>query len=130
MFAEIAPGIVVPLLMATLALLLGRFYQPLQRVTMSMRRWLFCCSIVGLVIPSTILLAFPPNTDAVLNATTSRLLWPSHFMLMAADPYTPKSGVALVVGMSVVSNILAYLIIGLVVWSVAAWKRRNVSSRT
>lgn len=47
------------------------------------------------------------------------------FMLMAADPYTPKSGVALVVGMSVVANVVAYLIIGLVVWRVAAWNRRT-----
>jgi len=125
MFAEVAPGVVVPLLMAVVAMVLGRFYRPLQRVTMSMRRWLFCCSIVGFVIPSTILLASPSNTDAALNATSSRLLWPSHLMLMAADPYTPKSGVASVVGMSVVANVVAYLIIGLVVWSVAACKRRS-----
>jgi len=45
-------------------------------------------------------------------------------MLMAADPYTPKSGVGFVVGMCVVANVVAYLTIGLVVWSVAGWKRR------
>jgi hypothetical protein len=119
----------VPLLIAAVAMALGNFYEPLQRVTMSVRRWLFCCSVVGFVVPSTILLAFPPNTDAALNATSSLLLWPSHLMLMAADPYTPKSGVALVVGISVVANVLAYLIIGLVVWSIAAWKRRRESLR-
>ena len=123
MFAEAVTGVVVPLMMATVATVLGRFCEPLQRVTMSKRRWLFCCSIVGFVVPSTILVAFPPNTDAALNATSSLLLWPSHFMLMAADPYTPKSGMAFVVGMSVLANVLAYLSIGLVVWSVAAWKR-------
>lgn len=123
MFADVVPGIVVPLLMATVAMVLGRFYEPLQRVAMSMRRWLFCCSIVGFVIPLLILLAFPPNTDAALNSTSSLLLWPSRLMLMAADPYTPKSGVAFAVGMSVAANVLAYLIIGLVVWSVAVRKR-------
>src|SRR5262249_54530444 len=123
MFAEVAPGIVVPLLMATLALVLGRFYNPLRRVTMSMRRWLFYCAIIGFVIPSTILLAFPPHTDAALNAISSRLLWPSHIMLMAADPYASKSGVVLVVGMSVMANILAYFVIGLFVWIIAARKR-------
>ena len=125
MFAEVAPGVVVPLLMATPAMVLGGFYKPLQGVRMSMPRWPFCGSIVGFVVPSTILLAFPPNTDAALNATSSLLLWPIHFMLMAADPYTRKSGVAFVVGISVVADVLAYLIIGLVVWSVAACKRRT-----
>lgn len=115
MFAQVALGVVVPFFMATIAMALGGFHQPLQRVTMSMQRWLFCCSFVSLVIPSTILLAFQPNTDAALNATSSLLLWPSHFMRIAADPHTPKSGVALVVGMSVVANVLAYLMIGLVV---------------
>lgn len=123
MFAEVVPGIVVALLMATVAMALGSLYEPLQRITTSKRRWLLCCSIIGFVVPSMILLAYPPNSDAALNATSSLLLWPSHFMLMAADPFTSKSGVALVVGMSVVANVLAYLIVGLFVWSVAAWKR-------
>ena len=123
MFAEIAPGIVVPLLMAMAAMALSHSYEPLKRVTLSMRRWLFCCSVVGVVIPSAILLAFPPNTDAALNSTSSRLLWPSHIMLMAADPYTSKSGVAFVIVISIVANIMAYLFIGAVVWSVAARKR-------
>ena len=122
---ELVPGFVVPFLMATVTLVLARFYEPLQRVTMSMRRWLCSCGVLGFAILLTILLSFPPNTDAALNATSSRLLWPSHIMLLAADPGTPKSGVAVVAGMSVVANVVAYTIIGLAAWGVAGSQHRN-----
>jgi hypothetical protein len=124
MLAEITPGFVVPLLIASAAMAFGQFYRPLQYLTSSVKRWLLWCSTLGLIIPLLILLIYPPNTDAALNATSSRLLWPSHLMLMAADPYTPPSGVAFVIGISVGANILAYGGIGLLVWTVTSWTRR------
>jgi hypothetical protein len=124
MLAEIMPGLVVPFLIASAVMAFGHFYQPLQYLTTSMKRWLLWCSTLGLIIPLVILLIYPPNTDTALNAACSRLLWPSVDMLMAADPYTPPSGVALVIGISVAANVLAYLAIGLLVWTVASWTRR------
>jgi hypothetical protein len=124
MLAEIMPGLVVPFLIASAVMALGHFCQPLQYLTTSMKRWLLWCSTLGLIIPLVILLIYPPNTDTALNATCSRLLWPSVDTLMAADTYTPPSGVALVIGISVGANVLAYLGIGLFVWIVAGWTRR------
>jgi hypothetical protein len=124
MLAEIMPGLVVPLLVASAVMVFGQFYRPLQYVTARMKRWLLWCSTPGLLVPLLILLIYPPNTDAALNASCSRLLWPSALMLMTADPYTPQSGVAFVIGLSVGANILVYLGIGLLVWIVASWTRR------
>jgi hypothetical protein len=124
MLTAIAPGLVVPLLIASAVMTFGHFGQPLQHVTTSRKRWLLWCSTLGLIIPVVILLIYPPNTDAALNANSSRLLWSSVYMLMAADRYTPPSGVALVIGISVGANILAYFGIGLLVWTIAGWTRR------
>ena len=121
MLAEVVPGIVVPFLIGMVVIVLGHFYKRLSLVTISMGRWLFYWSLIGFAVPSTILLAFPPNT--ALNEISSRLLWPTNIMLMAADPFTPKSGAALVVGISIVANVVTYLAIGAVVWTVTAWKR-------
>jgi len=124
MLAEIMPGLVLPLLIAAVVMVFGQFYRPLQYVTASMKRWLLWCSTLGLVIPLLILLIYPPNTDAALNALCTRLLWPSALMLMAADLYTPPSGVAFVIGISIGANILLYLGVGLLVWTVAYGMRR------
>jgi hypothetical protein len=124
MLAEIMPGLVVPLLIASALMAFGRSCQPLQYLTTSKKRWLLWCLTLGLIIPLVILLIYPPNTDAALNANCSRLLWPSADMLMAADRYTPPSAVAFVIGISVGANVLAYLGIGLLAWTVAGWTRR------
>ena len=125
MLAETMPGLVVPLLLATAAMMLGQFFPKLRYLRMGMRRWLFACSALGLIVPLFILLIYPPNTGAALNASLSRFLWPTHIMLMAADPYTPPSGVALVIGISIGANVLAYLGIGLAVWKVVSWRRHE-----
>jgi hypothetical protein len=124
MLAEIMPGLVVPLLIASVLMAFGHSCQPLQHVTTTMKRWLLWCSTLGLIIPLVILLIYPPNTDAALNASCSRLLWPTVDMLMVADRYTPPSAVAFVIGISVGANVLAYLGISLLVWAVAGWTRR------
>jgi Na+/serine symporter len=95
-----------------------------------MKRWLLWCSTLGLVIPLLILLMYPPNTDAALNALITRLLWPSRLILMAAPAHTPPSGVAFVIGISVMANILVYLGIGLLVWTAASWTRRLRHNRS
>ena len=124
MLAEMMPGLIVPLLLAAAAIMLRQFFRPLRWLTTRMGRWLLGCSAIGLLVPLFILSIYPPNTDAALNATLSRFLWPTHMMLMAADSYTPTFGVAFVIGMSIGANILAYLGIGLGVWAAVSWTRR------
>jgi hypothetical protein len=123
MLAEIMPGLVLPLLIASAVMAFGRFYRPLRYVTQSMKRWLSWCSILGLIVPVLILLTYPPSTDAALNAHSTRLLWPSGIMLLAADPYASRSAVAFVIGISVGANIFVYSGIGLLVWGVASLTR-------
>jgi len=123
MLREILPGIIVPLLITSAAMLLGQFLQPLRYVTRRLTRWLLSCAALGLFIPLLILLIYPPNTDAALNATSSHLLWPSAIMLMAADPYTPPFGVAIVIALSVATNIVLYSTIAMAVWIVSHWTR-------
>ena len=125
MLREMIPGIALLFLVASAAMVLGQFLLPLRYVTMHVGRWLLSWAALGLFIPSLILLIYPPNTDAALNATSSHLLWPSAIMLMAADPYTPRSGVAIVIAMSVAANIVVYSSIALVVWIVAHWTRNH-----
>jgi len=123
--AEVTPGILLPLLIAATALTVARLFPVLRFLSVSMRRWLFCCATAGLIVPAVILLTYPPNTDAALNAASGRLLWPSHLILMAGEPHDPPSTVAFLVGMSVFANIVAYMAIGLLVWTVAPFKRHQ-----
>jgi hypothetical protein len=116
MLSEIIPGLVLPLLIASAVMAFGQFYRSLRYVTQSMKRWLLWCSLLGLIVPVLILLTYPPSTDAALNAHSTRLLWPSGIMLMAADPYASRSAVALVIGVSLGANIVVYSGIGLLVW--------------
>ena len=71
MLAEIMPGLVVPLLVASAVMVFGQFYRPLQCVTARMKRWLLWCSTLGLLVPLLILLIYPPNTDAALTASSA-----------------------------------------------------------
>ena len=129
MLKEIMLGIALLLLIASAAMALGQFLQPLRSMTMSVTRWLLSWAALGLFVPSLILLIYPPNTDVALNATSSHFLWPTVIMLMAADPYTPAFGVAIVIAFSVVANIVVYISIALVVWIVAHCARRKFVPR-
>jgi hypothetical protein len=92
-------------------------------VKLTLRKWVFWCGILGLLVPAVLMLRW--KLFGSMFGQIEAILWPSSIMLMGLEGSVSMFYILLVYAMAFVGNVIIYSGIGLLTWPALHFVQRR-----